>query len=80
MIGSEAGTVVARAVADARAGVSGFQNMAIAALVVMPFTLTATVLLSWMLPLPSLLLQLVWLAVTAVAAAWNAGWRARTSA
>jgi hypothetical protein len=69
------------AIADARRGarVSG-EDLAIAALVMMPFTLTAVVLLSWIVPLPSLVLQLVWLAATVAATAWNAGWRARTSA
>ena len=69
------------AVADARAArrVSA-DGLVIAAMVMMPFTLTAVVLLSWIVPLPSLVLQLVWLVVTVVAAAWNAGWRARTSA
>ena len=58
-------------------GVSA-EDLAVAALVMMPLTLTAVVLLSWMVPLPSLVLQLVWLVLTAVATAWNAGWRART--
>ena len=49
-------------------------------MVMMPFTLTAVVLLSWIVPLPSLALQLVWLVVTVVATAWNAGWRARDRA
>lgn len=56
------------------------EDVAVAALVVMPFTLAAVVLLSWMLPLPSLVLQATWGFLTAVATAWNAGWRARTSA
>ena len=69
------------AVADTRraTGLSA-EDLAIAAMVIMPFTLTAVVLLSWIVPLPSLALQLVWLVGTVVATAWNAGWRARTSA
>ena len=71
----------AEVIADARrgAGVSA-EDWAVAALVMMPFTLAAVILLGWIAPLPSLLLQLVWLVVTVVATAWNAGWRARTSA
>ena len=69
------------AVADTRraTGLSA-EDLAIAAMVIMPFTLTAVVLLSWIVPLPSLALQLAWLVVTVVATAWNAGWRARTGA
>jgi len=71
----------AEAIADAKRGSRlSAEDLAIAALVMMPFTLTAVVLLSWIVPLSSLLLQLVWLVVTVVATAWNAGWRARTSA
>jgi hypothetical protein len=71
----------AEAIADARRarGLSA-EDLAIAALVMMPFTLTAVLLLSWIVPLPSLVLQLVWLVATVLATAWNAGWRARTSA
>ena len=68
-------------IADARRATgASAEDLAIAALVMMPFTLTAVVLLSWIAPLPSLLLQLVWLVATVAATAWNAGWRARTSA
>ena len=71
----------AEAIADARrAGGLSAEDLAIAALVMMPFTLTVVLLLGWIVPLPSLVLQLVWLAATVVATAWNAGWRARTSA
>jgi hypothetical protein len=70
----------AEAIADAKRGSrSSAEDLAIAALVMMPFTLTVMVLASWIVPLPSLLLQLIWLALTAVAAFWNAGWRARTA-
>ncbi len=73
--------VRAEAIADAkRAARVSAEDMAIAALVMMPFTLTSVVLLSWIVPLPSLVLQLLWLVVTVVATAWNAGWRARTGA
>ena len=73
--------VQAEVIADARRGARvSAEDLAIAALVMMPFTLTAVVLLSWIVPLPSLVLQLVWLAATVAATAWNAGWRARTSA
>ncbi|HET9067006.1 MAG TPA: hypothetical protein VFN28_00080 [Amaricoccus sp.] len=73
--------IKAEAVADARrAGGLSAEELAIAALVMMPFTLTVVLLLGWIVPLPSLVLQLVWLAATVVATAWNAGWRARTSA
>ena len=71
----------AEVIADARHGARvSAEELAIAAMVMMPFTLTAVVLLSWIVPLPSLALQLAWLVVTVVATAWNAGWRARTSA
>ena len=71
----------AEAIADAkRASRLSAEDLAVAALVMMPFTLTAVVLLSWIVPLPSLVLQLVWLAATVAATAWNAGWRARTGA
>jgi hypothetical protein len=56
------------------------EDVAIAALVVMPFTLAAVILLSWMLPLPNLVLQVTWGFLTAVGTAWIAGLRARTSA
>jgi hypothetical protein len=69
------------AVADARAGARlSAEDLAIAALVVAPFTLALVLLVGWIAPLPSLLLQLVWLALTGAAGFWNAGWRARTSA
>ena len=68
------------AVADVSRGARmSAEDMASAALVMMPFTLTLVVLLSWIMPLPSLLLQLLWLVLTVVAAFWNAGWRARTA-
>jgi hypothetical protein len=71
----------AEAIADVQRGARvSAEDMAVAALVMMPFTLTAVVLLSWIVPLPSLVLQLVWLAATVAATAWNAGWRARTGA
>ena len=68
------------AIADARRarGLSA-EDWAVAAMVMMPFTLTAVLLLSWIVPLPSLVLQLLWLAATVAATAWNAGWRARTA-
>ena len=73
--------VQGEAVADVARGVKvSAEDMAIAALVMMPFTLTVVVLLSWIVPLPSLVLQLLWLALTVVATYWNAGWRARTGA
>ena len=55
--------------------------MAIAALVMLPFTLTLVVLVSWMAAggRASLLIVL-WLVLTVVATFWNAGWRARTAA
>jgi hypothetical protein len=67
------------AIADARraAGLSA-EDVAIAALVMMPFTLTLAVLVGWIVPLPNLVLQAIWVIATAIAAAWNAGWRART--
>ena len=75
----DAQEIRSEAIADARRGARvSAEDMAIAALVMMPFTLTAVLLLSWILPLPSLVLQLVWLAATVIATAWNAGWRART--
>ncbi|WP_297975293.1 hypothetical protein [uncultured Amaricoccus sp.] len=68
-------------IADARAGASvSAEDVAIAALVMMPFTLTLFVFLSWVTPLSNFWLQFLWLIVTAVATMWNAGWRARTSA
>ena len=77
----DGGELKAYAFADARHGVrASAEDLAIGAMVMMPFTLTAVVLLSWIVPLPSLALQLVWLVGTVVATAWNAGWRARTSA
>jgi hypothetical protein len=68
------------AIADVEAATRvSAEDLAVAALVMMPFTLTAVVLLSWIVPLPSLLLQLLWLVVTVAATAWNAGWRERNS-
>ncbi len=59
------------AIADARRGARvPAEDMAVAALVMMPFTLTAVLLLGWIVPLPSLVLQLVWLAATVAATAW----------
>ena len=47
----------AEAIADVQRGARvSAEDMAVAALVMMPFTLTAVVLLSWIVPLPSLVL------------------------
>ena len=77
----DTGELKAEVIADARAATRvSAEEWAIAALVMTPFTLAAVLLLGWMMPLPSLVAQILWLAASVVATAWNAGWRARTSA
>jgi len=64
--------------ADARRGMAASpEDLLIAVLVVAPFTLALGVLIGWMTWAPSGLLISLMLIVTAAAAAWNAGWRAR---
>lgn len=64
---------------DIRRGVRvPMEDMAIAKLVVMPFTLTLAVVVGWMTWAPSLALIVFWAVVQGIAALWNAGWRART--
>ena len=68
------------AVADVSRGTKvSAEDMAIAAAGDDALHADLVVLLSWLMPLPSLLLQLLWLVLTVVAAFWNAGWRARTA-
>jgi hypothetical protein len=52
-------------------------DVAVAVLVVMPFTLTLVVLLGWVLPLPAGVAMALFGVTTVLAALWNAGWRAR---
>lgn len=58
---------------------TGTEEMVLGALIMMPFVGTLVVLLGWMLPLPSLLAILLFLGLTAPAALWNAGLRARAA-
>jgi hypothetical protein len=60
-------------------GVSA-EDMAIAALVVAPFTLTLGIWVGWLTWWPSSVLIAITLAAQVVATLWNAGWRARTAA
>ena len=52
------------------------EEIAIAAMVVAPFTLTLVVWLGWIVWAPALVLLATWLVVQAAATLWNAGWRA----
>ena len=53
------------------------EELAIAALVVAPFTLTAGVFVSWLIWSPTLIAVLVTVVLQLAAMVWNAGWRAR---
>jgi hypothetical protein len=67
--------------ADLRRGLSqSAEELAIAALVVAPFSVTLGVWVGWLTWAPSWLLIAITLVAQAVATLWNAGWRARTAA
>jgi hypothetical protein len=69
------------AAADLRRGLGvSWEDLVIAALVMMPLALGATLVVSAMAWWPSALMIALWLALTIPATLWNAGWRARTSA
>jgi hypothetical protein len=68
------------AVADVRRGWGvSLEDMAIAALVMMPFTFAVTLLVNSMAWWPAWTMILLWLVIQGVGTFWNAGWRARTS-
>ena len=60
-------------------GVSA-EDLAIAALVVAPFTVTLGIWLGWLTWAPSWVLIGITLIAQVIATAWNAGWRVRTAA
>lgn len=66
---------------DVRRGLhQPIDDIAIACLVMMPFVLTLFVWLGWVIPLPSAVAIVLFAALMVPATAWNAGWRARTTA
>jgi hypothetical protein len=66
---------------DVRRGWSvGIEDLFIAALVTLPFTVTLAVLADTIVDVPSPLLIVLTGVLQGVAMFWNAGWRARTSA
>ena len=67
------------AVEDIRRGWrTSFDEIMIAALVMLPFTGTLAILVGTMIPLPSAVLVVLAGLLQGVATFWNAGWRART--
>jgi hypothetical protein len=58
----------------------GIEDLCIAALVTLPFTVTLAVLADTIVDVPSPLLIVLTGVLQGVATFWNAGWRARTSA
>jgi hypothetical protein len=64
--------------ADLRLGLSqSGEDLAIAALVMAPFSLTVGVWVGWLTWAPNWVLVVLTLIVQVVATVWNAGWRAR---
>ncbi|MFT3972599.1 MAG: hypothetical protein QM699_03875 [Amaricoccus sp.] len=59
---------------------TGAEEIVIGTLIMMPFVGTLVVLLGWMLPLPSVLAILLFVALAVPAGLWNAGMRARLAA
>lgn len=53
------------------------EEWVIGALVMMPFVGALVILLGWMIPLPNLVANLLFVVLTVPAALWNAGLRAR---
>jgi hypothetical protein len=73
--------VVAHLGADVVAGLRGsLEELAIAELVTMPFTVTLVLLLGWMTWAPWPVLFMLWAILQVAATLWNAGWRTRTAA
>jgi ABC-type Mn2+/Zn2+ transport system permease subunit len=64
--------------ADLRHGLrQSTEDLAIAALVVAPFSVAIGIWVGWLTWAPSWILIVLTLIVQAVATIWNAGWRAR---
>ena len=55
------------------------EDLAIAALVVMPFTAALAIFVSQLSGLPSLWIMILFVVAQVLATSWNAGWRARAS-
>jgi hypothetical protein len=69
----------ATAAADVRRGLgASSEDLAIAALVMLPFAGTAGIFVNVVTGWPSALTLLLTAGLTVVATLWNAGWRART--
>jgi hypothetical protein len=76
----DTGGLLGHAADDTRRGLGQpMEEIAVAKLVVMPFVLTAVILLGWVMPLPAFAAILLFTALMVPATLWNAGWRARTA-